>query len=233
MRPKSPFLQNLRKKKPEPKMSKKMAQQKAPEPREGFQQFSIGNFSDQFVPYSVENPDEELIDEPPEPKIDVEAERKAAFQKGYLKAKQEFEHYKNDALLLEQNFKELLLNMEQARHQWVHEVRVSVASSIQVVLSQIVQHEALQVEILKQKLADALENLADEKTMKVIVAPRFKDFAVEYLQNRSQWSVETSPDVTGGAILESDNGVWDARLSVTLDEIEHLIQTWLIEKSGE
>ena len=86
---------------------------------------------------------------------------------------------------------------------------------------------------MKQKLAEALENLADEKKMKVIVGKDFKDVAENYLKDRPGWSVHVSDDVNGGAILESDSGVWDARLSVTLDEIEHLIQTWLVEKGGE
>jgi flagellar biosynthesis/type III secretory pathway protein FliH len=233
MRPKSPFLQNLRKKKPEPTMSKKVAKKETEQTIEGFHKFSIGSYDENFVPYSVEDPDVDLEPIKEEPKINLDEERKLSFQQGYAKAKKEFGHYKNDAELLEKNFKEILLNMEQARHQWIHEVRVSVASAIQVSLSQIVQHEALQVDILQQKLSEALEHLSEEKKMKVIVAPNFKEFAIEYLKDKSEWVVETRKDITGGAIFESDNGVWDARLSVTLDEIHHLIQTWLVEKSGE
>ncbi len=69
--------------------------------------------------------------------------------------------------------------------------------------------------------------------MQVIVGKEFKSVAEDYLKDRTGWTVHVSDDVSGGAILESDSGVWDARLSVTLDEIEHLIQTWLIEKGGD
>jgi flagellar biosynthesis/type III secretory pathway protein FliH len=235
MRPKSPFLQNLRKKKPEPKMSKQVSTPivKSPSFPEGFQEFKLGDFNEDFVQYSLEKPVDPEDEIPEEPPIDLDAERKEAYDKGFAKAKSEYEKYKRDSEILEKNFQELLLNMEEARHQWVHEVRVSVASSIQIALQKILNVEALQVEILKQKLADALENLADEKKMKVIVGKEFKDVAKDYLKDRPGWSVHVNDDVNGGAILESDSGIWDARLSVTLDEIEHLIQTWLVEKGGE
>ena len=69
--------------------------------------------------------------------------------------------------------------------------------------------------------------------MKVTVAPEFVDFAKGYLVNKPHWVVQSEDGLQGGAILESENGLWDARLEVALDEIDHLIKNWLIEKSGE
>ena len=233
MRPKSPFLQNLRKRKPEPKMSKKVQDRKLRSSSpEGFNQFNVRGVTEEFVEFKMENPvvSEEVV--PEEPEIDIEAERRAAHKEGYNKAKKEFEHFKNDAEILEKNFQEILLSMEEARHQWVHEVRVSVASAIQVSLSQILRSKSLQMEVLQNKLAEAMEHLTEEKKMKVVVAPEYKEFTEGILKDRPGWSVHVSTEFDGGALLESENGIWDARLSVTLNEIEHLIQTWLVEKSG-
>ena len=214
-------------------MSKKVQERKARAASpEGFNQFNVRGVSEEFVEFKMEKPvaPEEIV--PEEPKIDIDAERRAAHQEGYNKARKEFEHYKNDAETLEKNFQEILLSMEEARHQWVHEVRVSVASAIQISLSQILRSQALQTEVLQNKLAEAMEHLAEEKKMKVVVAPEFKEFTESILKDRPGWSVHVSTEFDGGALLESENGIWDARLSVTLNEIEHLIQTWLIEKSG-
>ena len=34
-----------------------------------------------------------------------------------------------------------------------------------------------------------------------------------------------------GAILESTNGVWDARMQVTLDEIDDILAAWMVDLS--
>ena len=57
MRPKSPFLQNLRKRKPEPKMSKKVQERKArASSPAGFNQFNVRGVSEEFVEFKMENP---------------------------------------------------------------------------------------------------------------------------------------------------------------------------------
>lgn len=255
MRPKSPFLENLRKKTPTPQMqnhsagadrSFPSATPTKPVPQQstagftanqngseakGFVSFDLlGGQTPQFVPFqSTLQPPKETA--PSEPKIDIEAERSKAFQEGYQKAKQEYAKYQQQAMELEKGFQEILQNMEKAREVWIEEVRMGVAEVFSTSLHHIAKHERLQFAILSQKLSEAMEQFADEKKMKVIVAPEFVDFAKRFLSAKPNWSVEESDTVGGGAILESENGVWDARLQVTLDEIDDALTAWLTDMS--
>lgn len=240
MRPKSPFLQNLRKKTPPPKVTKKSVEPKTErffgdsKEVKPFEIFQIGSEKQAFQPFSVEPPSSEKEDEVAKPPpVDLEKERRIAEQKGYEKAKQEYERYKVEAEKLETAFQEIAHSMEEARIAWVREVREEIAEGLQVALHHIIKNENLQQSILAHQLAEALAHLSEEKEMKVTVSSEFIDFAKEYLVNKPRWVVQSSDDLQGGAILESENGTWDARLQVALDEVDHLIKSWLVEKSGE
>ena len=256
MRPKSPFLENLRKKTPTPQMQNHSAgaersfpsatptKSVPPQSTGGFipnQNASevksfvpfdlLGGQTAQFVPFqSTLQPPKDTAT-PSEPTVDIEAERSKAFQEGYQKAKQEYIKYQQQAMELEKGFQEILQNMEQAREVWIEEVRMGVAEVFSTSLHHIAKHERLQVAILSQKLSEAMEQFADETKMKVIVAPEFVGFAKRFLSAKPNWSVEESDTVGGGAILESENGIWDARLQVTLDEIDDALTAWLTDMS--
>ena len=79
---------------------------KPPEIAEGFLQFKMGEFNENFVEFSVEKPEDQETEVPEEPPINLEAERKEAYDKGFAQAKSEFERYKKDAEILEKNFQE-------------------------------------------------------------------------------------------------------------------------------
>jgi flagellar biosynthesis/type III secretory pathway protein FliH len=53
--------------------------------------------------------------------------------------------------------------------------------------------------------------------------------AEELMKEKDGWTVIASSEVDGGAILESENGVWDARMQVTLDEIDDLLASWMVD----
>lgn len=249
MRPKSPFLQNLRKRTPSPQMTSKEGQSVSPsshrpssipsqqrvqqEQPQGFIPFNqMFNQQSQFAEFSTEQ-DSESEEEVVEQQIDLEKERRVAYEQGYQKAKSEMLHYQQEALRLEKGFQEILQNMELARQGWISEVRVGVAECLEESLKHIAQHDKLQSAILGQKLSEALSVLADEKELVVFVDPRQVDFAKQYLSGQENWTVRSSQNLGGGAILESESGVWDARLQVTLDEISDLIGTWLIDTKSE
>ena len=49
------------------------------------------------------------------------------------------------------------------------------------------------------------------------------------LAKKGGWNVRPSSDVGAGAILESTNGIWDARMQVTLDEIDDILAAWMVD----
>lgn len=233
MRPKSPFLQNLRKKTPAPQMRK--TEQEAPSRVQstpaGFIPFTIGEASPRAAGFSSFDvtPDPSMVEEaPPEPQIDIAVERQQAFEAGYAKAKSEFMRYKTEAERLEQSFQELLVTIQESRQLWVQEIKEGVAESMQTALHHVARHEHLQSAILAQKLSEAMQQLSEEKTLSVFVAPKDVQLAQQFLKDKDGWTVIASEDVDGGAILESTNGVWDARMQVTLDEIDDLLTAWMV-----
>ncbi len=237
MRPKSPFLQNLRKKTPQPQMKQRGKADSTSEvgvPKaveRGFQPFEWEHktTSRSFETFSVIPDPEPEVEVPIEPKVDVEAEKKKAYDQGYAKAKAEFMRYKSEAERLEKGFQEILGSVQESRMSWVQEVREGVAESIQVALHHIAQHPKLQSAILAQKLSEAMTQLAEEKELTVFVDPSNVELAQQFLSEKVGWSVQASNDVGAGAILESTNGIWDARMQVTLDEIDDMLATWMVD----
>ncbi len=241
MRPKSPFLQNLRKKTPAPQMKKSTGDNASvlqPSTHEGFKPFQ---WEDSTTPKSTRGfADFQLESEPvveqkaPEvPPIDVEAEKKKAFDQGYAKAKAEFMRYKTEAERLEKGFQEILGAVQESRIQWVQEIREGVAESMQTALHHIAQHPKLQTAILAQKLSEAMTQLSEEKDLTVFVDAQNVAFAQSYLADKAGWSVVASENVGSGAILESANGVWDARMQVTLSEIDDLLAAWMVDMESD
>lgn len=238
MRPKSPFLQNLRKKTPQPQMKqrgKTAPTTGVPKPVErGFQPFqweagSEVSSSRSFETFAIQPEPEPEVEKSVEPPVDIEAEKKKAFEQGYAKAKAEFLRYKSEAERLEKGFQEILGSVQESRLSWVQEVREGVAESIQVALHHIAQHPKLQAAILAQKLSEAMTQLAEEKELTVFVDPSNVELAEQYLAEKTGWNVKASSNVGAGAILESTNGVWDARMQVTLDEIDDLLASWMVD----
>lgn len=239
MRPKSPFLQNLRKKTPQPQMKQRgkttptaTPQTGVPKAAErGFQPFEweAKSTSRSFETFTVEPEPEPEVETPVEPQVDVEAEKKKAYDQGYAKAKAEFMRYKSEAERLEKGFQEILGSVQESRLSWVQEVREGVAESIQVALHHIAQHPNLQSAILAQKLSEAMTRLAEEKELTVFVDPTNIDLARQFLAEKVGWNVQPSNDVGAGAILESTNGIWDARMQVTLDEIDDMLAAWMVD----
>lgn len=236
MRPKSPFLQNLRKKTPAPQMHPKETdtiKRPTAQPSIGFTPFAIGDTAPTsrsgFATFEVEPEVSSQVELPPEPEIDLAVERQQAYDAGYAKAKNEFMRYKTEAERLEQSFQELLLAIQDSRLVWVQEVKEGVAESIQTALHHIARHEHLQSAILAQKLSEAMGQLADEKKLSVFVAPKDVALAEKLMKEKDGWTVIASSDVDGGAILESENGIWDARMQVTLDEIDDLLVSWMVD----
>ena len=236
MRPKSPFLQNLRKKTPAPQMRKKEAdavKRPTTQSSAGFTPFVLGGEPPAsrvgFSTFSVEPEAPIEVEAPPEPEIDLAAERQQAYDAGYAKAKSEFTRYKTEAERLEQSFQELLVTIQESRLLWVQEVKEGVAESMQAALHHIARHELLQSAILAQKLSEAMGQLADEKNLSVFVAPKDVALAQQLMSDKDGWTVVASSEVDGGAILESENGVWDARMQVTLDEIDDLLASWMVD----
>ena len=238
MRPKSPFLQNLRKKTPQPQM--KQRGQAVPTtgvpqtPERGFkpyqwEQGSAVVLNRSFETFAIQPEPEPEPDVAVEPPIDIEAEKKKAFDQGYAKAKAEFMRYKSEAERLEKGFQEILGSVQESRVSWVQEVREGVAESIQVALHHIAQHPKLQAAILAQKLSEAMTQLAEEKELTVFVDPSNVELAEQFLADRVGWNVQPSNNVGAGAILESTNGVWDARMQVTLDEIDDILASWMVD----
>jgi flagellar biosynthesis/type III secretory pathway protein FliH len=238
MRPKSPFLQNLRRKTPQPKMKQRggavptTAVPKAAE--RGFQPFqweqgaslTSDRSFETFAIHAEAEPEPEIHIEP---EVDIEAEKRKAFDQGYAKAKAEFLRYKSEAERLEKGFQEILGSVQESRLSWVQEVREGVAESIQIALHHIAQHPKLQAAILAQKLSEAMTQLAEEKELSVFVDPSNVELAEKYLAEKVGWSVQPSTNIGAGAILESTNGVWDARMQVTLDEIDDLLAAWMVD----
>ncbi len=241
MRPKSPFLQNLRKKTPAPQMKRSERGKVAgkttipPSSPEGFQPFQWGQsvgagtsekgfetFSIAPEPVQTEKP----IEPPP---VDVAAEKRKSYTEGYEKAKAEFLKYKSEAERLEKGFQEILGAVQESRLNWVQEVREGVVEAMQSALHHIAQHPSLQSAILAQKLSEAMGQLVEEKTLTVFVHPEQVDFARAYIADQPGWTVEASSDVKSGAILESSNGVWDAQMQVTLDEIDDVLTGWMMD----
>ena len=238
MRPKSPFLQNLRKKTPNPQMKQRgkastvTPQTGVPKAVErGFQPFEweAKSTGRSFETFTVEPEPEPEVETPVEPQVDVEAEKKKAYEQGYAKAKAEFMRYKSEAERLEKGFQEILGSVQESRLSWVQEVREGVAESIQVALHHIAQHPKLQSAILAQKLSEAMTRLAEEKELTVFVDPSNVDLARQFLAEKVGWNVQPSNDVGAGAILESTNGIWDARMQVTLDEIDDMLAAWMVD----
>lgn len=245
MRPKSPFLQNLRKKTPAPQMKmsdreKANAKGKAvlPTPTpEGFKPFqwdSAGTSTTDkgFETFSItpEPVQEKRPVEPPP--VDVAAEKRKAYTEGYEKAKAEFLNYKSEAERLEKGFQEILGAVQESRLSWVQEVREGVVEAMQSALHHIAQHPSLQSAILAQKLSEAMGQLVEEKTLTVFVHPDQVDFARTYIADQPGWTVEASSDIKAGAILESRNGVWDAQMQVTLDEIDDVLTGWMLDSES-
>ena len=238
MRPKSPFLQNLRKKTPQPQMKqrgKAVSTTGVPKPVErGFKPYmwdtnSTGSSARSFETFEIQPEVEAEVEAPVEPKVDIEAEKRKAYEQGYAKAKAEFQRYKSEAERLEKGFQEILGSVQESRLSWVQEVREGVAESIQVAIHHIANHPSLQAAILAQKLSEAMTHLAEEKELTVFVDPSNVDLAQKYLANNNGWIVQASNNVGAGAILESVNGVWDARMQVTLDEIDDLLASWKVD----
>jgi flagellar biosynthesis/type III secretory pathway protein FliH len=239
MRPKSPFLQNLRKKTPAPKMKNRGKSEETIIPNrtpEGFKPYMYDgrrNPNSGFESFSITPDPEPVSEENIEPPVDVELEKRTAYNAGYEKAKSEFIRYKKEAERLEAGFQELLQTIQESREMWVTEVREGVSEAMQVALHHIAQHESLQTAILAKKLSEAMSQLSDEKELSVLVSPKDVEFAQQYLMNRPGWTVSASSEVDGGAILESANGVWDARLQVTLDEIDALLSSWMVDSEAK
>ena len=63
----------------------------------------------------------------------------------------------------------------------------------------------------------------------MFVDPSNVELAEQLLSDKVGWNVQPSNDVGAGAILESTNGVWDARMQVTLDEIDDLLAAWMVD----
>ena len=238
MRPKSPFLQNLRKKTPQPQMkqrAKAVPTTGVPKAVErGFQPFQWEQGPSvtserSFETFAIQPEPEPELDTPVEPPVDIEAEKKMAFEQGYAKAKAEFMRYKSEAERLEKGFQEILGSVQESRLSWVQEVREGVAESIQIALHHIAQHPKLQAAILAQKLSEAMTQLAEEKELTVFVDPSNVELARKFLVEKVGWNIQPSSDVGAGAILESTNGVWDARMQVTLDEIDDILAAWLVD----
>ena len=238
MRPKSPFLQNLRKKTPKPQMKKAGGNVgvNSPIPKresKGFQPFQWNESTPRsservFEKFAIE-PEaipENTVSEPPP--VDVEAEKKNAYDQGYAKAKAEFSRYKTEAERLEKGFQEILDAVQESRLQWIQEVKEGVSESMQAALHHIARHPKLQTAILAQKLSEAMGRLAEESPLTVFVDPENIDFARQYVTDKVGWTVEGSTDVGSGAILESSNGVWDARMKVTLDEMDEALTSWMV-----
>lgn len=241
MRPKSPFLQNLRKKTPAPQMKKSSDETTSAQlvsAPEGFKPFqwedgaaksSISGFTDFQL-----DPDPVVEQKAPEvPQLDVEAEKRKAFDQGYAKAKAEFMRYKTEAERLEKGFQEILGAVQESRIQWVQEIREGVAQSMQTAFHHIAQHPKLQTAILAHKLSEAMTQLSEEKDLTVFVDAQNVAFAQSYLADKSGWSVVASENVGSGAILESVNGVWDARMQVTLSEIDDLLAAWMVDMESD
>ena len=238
MRPKSPFLQNLRKKTPQPQMKQRgkadptlhtgvpKATERGFQPFEWEESRSTGR---SFETFAVLPDPEPEVEAPVEPQVDVEAEKKKAYEQGYAQAKAEFLRYKSEAERLEKGFQEILGSVQESRLSWVQEVREGVAASIQVALHHIAQHPKLQSAILAQKLSEAMTQLAEEKELTVFVDPSNVELAQQFLAEKVGWNVQPSNDVGAGAILESTNGIWDARMQVTLDEIDDMLAAWMVD----
>ena len=256
MRPKAPFLQNLRKKHPEPKTTRaERSTSRSPASDRGarapnrsaermrpsteyqslvppeldttfkplhFSASLDGNFALAGISPAVTEPESESV----EP-IDVDRIRAEAQELGYARAQSEIEIHQKRAEELERHFNELAQSMEDSRHQWIQEVRGGVASALNAVLFRALGNSEIQRMMLQQRLAEAISTLAEEKSMKVFVSEEQVEFARSVLGERSHWEVLASDEVSGGAILESDNGIWDARISVTIDEFEQLLREWL------
>ena len=74
-----------------------------------------------------------------------------------------------------------------------------------------------------------MTQLAEEKELTVFVDPSNVTLAEQFLTEKVGWNVQASNNVGAGAILESTNGVWDARMQVTLDEIDDLLAAWMVD----
>ena len=255
MRPKAPFLQNLRKKHPEPKTTRVDRSTRAstvdraprtpnrpterlrpsteyqslvpPELDTAFKPLHFtasldGNFALAGISPAVTEPESESV----EP-IDVDRIRAEAQELGYARAQSEIEIHQKRAEELELHFNELAQSMEDSRHQWIQEVRGGIVSALNAALIRALGNSDIQRMMLQQRLAEAVSTLAEEKSMKVFVSAEQVDFARAVLGERSHWEVLASDEVSGGAILESDNGIWDARVSVTIDEFDQLLREWL------
>lgn len=127
MRPKSPFLQNLRKKTPKPQMKKAGGKGgiNSPIPKEeskGFQPFQWNESTPRsseriFETFAIEpDPIPENTAQEPTP-VDVGAEKKKSYEQGYAKAKTEFSKYKEEAERLEKGFQEILDAVQESRLQ--------------------------------------------------------------------------------------------------------------------
>lgn len=258
MRPKAPFLQNLRKKHPEPKTTRverstpisqsptvdrasRTPNRTADRIRPSTEYQSLvppeldmafkplhfsasldGNFALAGISPAVTEPESESV----EP-IDVDRIRAEAQELGYARAQSEIEVHRKRAEELELHFNELAQSMEESRLQWIHEVRGGVVDSLNAALYKALGNSDIQKMMLQQRLAEAVSTLAEEKSMKVFVSAGQVEFARSFLGERSHWEVLASDEVDGGAILESANGIWDARISVTIDEFDQLLREWL------
>ena len=74
-----------------------------------------------------------------------------------------------------------------------------------------------------------MTRLVEEKELTVFVDPGNVDLARQFLAEKVGWNVQSSNDVGAGAILESTNGIWDARMQVTLDEIDDMLAAWMVD----
>ena len=235
MRPKSPFLQNLRTKTPEPQMKQTGATGPVlPTVASGVKGFQPFHVSDNSKPQGFNRfafvEERTHAEMPvPEPQIDLVAERNQAFELGYAKAKAEFGKYKAEAEQLERSFQEILDAVQEARMLWVQEIREGVAESMQIALHHIAKHPKIQSAILAQKISEAITQLSEEKDLTIFVAPNQVELAQQFVVHKAGWTVKGSQDVNSGAILESSNGIWDARLQVTLDELDDILSAWMMD----
>ena len=135
--------------------------------------------------------------------------------------------HKSDLKKEKANFESLKAEMEEAIVRWRNEIRSHTGEALISALTQILQMPDLIDIGLANRIKQAVAELSDKKPIQIHVSPKQKEFAENILGSNSSWEVVADPAVDTGALIKAEQGRWDTRMQIAINETIAIIQAWV------
>ena len=169
----------------------------------------------------------------PEPEPDYkEAFETAAHEVSKLKQqlfdeKRNARTLKSDLKKEKSNFESLKKEMEEAIVRWRNEIRSHTGEALINALTQILQMPDLIDIGLSNRIQQAMSELSDKKSIQIHVSPKQKEFTEKQLSSYPNWEVIADPSIDSGALIKAEQGRWDTRMQIAINETIAIIQAWV------